>query len=92
MFFDMLQNRKIPIKLCRGRFGSGKTFLALVHAMNLLQAGNFKKLVYIRNNIEVFGSKELGALPGSEYDKILPFMMPLADHLGSEEILRSYVD
>lgn len=92
MYFDLLQNRKIPIKLCRGNYGTGKTYLALAHAMHLIQFHKFDKLVYIRNNIEVAGSKALGALPGDEYDKLLPYMMPLADHLGGIEALENYVN
>lgn len=92
LFFDLLQNRDIGIKLVRGQYGSGKTFLALVHAINYIKWHKFDRIVYIRNNIEVFGSQKLGALPGEEYDKLLPWMMPLADILGDEEALRQLVD
>ena len=92
MYFDLLQNRDIPIKLCRGNYGTGKTYLALAHAMHLIQFHKFDKLIFIRNNIEVAGSKALGALPGDEYDKLLPYLMPLADHLGGIEALEACVD
>ena len=92
MYFDLLQNRDIPIKLCRGNYGTGKTYLAVAHAMHLIQFHKFDKLIFIRNNIEVAGSKALGALPGDEYDKLLPYLMPLADHLGGIEALEACVD
>ena len=92
MFFDLLQDTSIPIKVCRGGYGPGKTFIALANALNEIQKGHAKKIVFIRNNVEVADSKALGALPGSQYDKLLPFMMPLADHLGSEEVLHSQVE
>lgn len=92
MFFDLLQDHSIPIKLCRGGYGTGKSFCALVYALHQVQNGKFKKIVFIRNNIEVANSKALGALPGTQYEKLLPFLMPIADILGSEDILHSYVD
>ena len=87
MLFDLLQNRKIPVKIVRGQFGSGKTFLALVHAMNYVKWHTFDKIVYVRNNVEVAGSQKLGALPGEQEDKLMPWLMPLADHLGGPEAL-----
>lgn len=91
MMFDLLQNENIPIKLIRGQFGSGKTFLALVHALYLIQFHKYDKLIVIRNNIEVAGSQKIGALPGEIEDKLLPYLMPIADHLGDVEVLRQYI-
>jgi len=54
--FDLLQNRNIPVKMIRGQFGSGKTFLALVHAINYVKYHHFDRIVYVRNNVEVAGS------------------------------------
>ena len=56
MQFDLLQNRSIPVKVFRGPYGSGKTFLALVHATYYLKTHKFDKIVYVRNNIEVAGT------------------------------------
>ena len=90
--FDLLQNRNIGIKLVRGQFGSGKTFLAIAHALTYVDAHKFDKIVFIRNNVEVAGSQKLGALPGEQEDKLLPFLMPLADHLGSVDYMRQCID
>ena len=92
LFFDLLQNRDIPVKLARGQYGSGKTFLALVHAFNLIKWHKFDKIVFVRNNVEVYGSQKLGALPGEQEDKLLPFLMPLADILGDVEALREQIE
>lgn len=91
MQFDLLQNRNIPVKVFRGPYGSGKTFLALVHATYYLKTHKFDKIVYVRNNIEVAGTQRLGALPGEEIEKLLPYIMPLADHFGSVDILQDYI-
>lgn len=92
LFFDLLQNRNIPVKVARGQYGSGKTFLALVHAINYVKWHKFDKIVYVRNNVEVAGSQKLGALPGEQEDKLMPWIMPLADILGDVEALRQSID
>ena len=92
LFFDLLQNRNIPVKLARGQFGSGKTFLALVHAVNYVKWHKFNKIIYVRNNVEVAGSQKLGALPGEQEDKLMPWLMPLADILGDVEALRQAIE
>lgn len=80
--FDMLQDKETTIKVLTGRFGSGKTFLMIVTALQLISDGKFDKLVWVRNNQEVKDTKALGALPGEAMDKLLPFAMPIADHVG----------
>ena len=70
------------VKIIAGKFGTGKDFLMCSAAIDLLEHGKFEKIVYVRNNIEVKNSKPIGHLPGSYNEKLLPFAMPLADHLG----------
>lgn len=79
---DMLYNPEITINMLGGKFGTGKTFIMAATAMDLLEKGKFDKLVYVRNNIEVKDSKPIGHLPGTANEKLLPFAMPLADHIG----------
>lgn len=83
MLFDLLQNRSIPIKLCLGRFGSGKSYLMLAHALNLIQKGEFDRIVFVKNNIQVKDTKDLGALPGEEIDKLMPWLKQIEDHVGA---------
>lgn len=85
--FHLLQNREVPIKLFLGKFGSGKSSLALAHALQFLGKGLFNKIYYIRNNIQVKDTKDIGALPGALEDKLLPYVMPIADHVGGTEEL-----
>lgn len=82
MLFDLLQNRTVPIKLCLGRFGSGKSYLMLAHALNLIQKGEFDRIVFVKNNIQVKDTKDLGALPGEEIDKLMPWLKQIEDHVG----------
>lgn len=80
--FDMLQDKRTTVKTLLGCFGSGKTMLMIATALQLVRAGQFDRIVYVRNNIEVKDSKPLGFLPGTSDEKLLPFAMPFADHVG----------
>lgn len=80
--FDMLQDKNITVKVLTGRFGSGKTYLMVATALQHISDGKFDKIVWIRNNQEVKDTRAIGALPGEAYAKLLPFAMPIADHVG----------
>ena len=89
---DMLKNPDIGIKMLGGSFGRGKDFLMLAQAYAMLQSGEIDKIVYVRNNIGVEGSKDIGYIPGDILSKSLPWAMPLADILGSKEALLSAIE
>lgn len=82
--FDMLQDKDETIKVISGCFGSGKDYLMIANALKLIDEGKFDKLIYVRNAVGVKDANEVGFLPGSKLEKLLPFAMPLADHLGGE--------
>lgn len=87
--FDMLQDNKTTIKVLTGKAGSGKDLLMISTALQLIKTQKFKKLLWVRNNIEVKDSKTIGYLPGTKKEKLLPYAMILADHLGGIEGLES---
>ena len=89
---DMLYNPEITINMLGGKFGTGKTFIMAATAMDLLEKGKFDKLVYVRNNIEVKDSKPIGHLPGTANEKLMPFAMPLADHIGGVDALELMIN
>ena len=82
--FDLLQDQDITIKLLLGVYGSGKDYLMINHALDLIEKGKYDKIVWVRNNVEVKNSKPIGFLPGDPNAKILPFAGPLFDNLGGE--------
>lgn len=92
MVVDMLYDEETTVKIVTGKFGTGKDFLMCSAAVDLLERGKFDKIVYVRNNIEVKDSKPIGHLPGSYEEKLLPFAMPLADHLGGVDGLGEMVN
>lgn len=82
--FDMLQNKEETIKIISGGFGTGKDYIMISNAMKLIEDGKFDKLVYVRNAVGVKDANDIGYLPGSKDEKLKPFAMVLADHLGGE--------
>lgn len=84
MYLDLLQNDNIPIKLCLGRFGTGKSMFAETWATHQLQLGKYNKIIFVKNNLEVKGAGRLGILPGDEIDKQYPWLRQIEDHLGPQ--------
>lgn len=82
--FDMLQNPTETINILSGKFGSGKDYIMIANALKLIEDGKFEKMLYIRNAIGVKNANDIGFLPGSKLEKLLPYAMPLADHLGGQ--------
>ena len=90
--FDMLQDNKSTIKVIRGNFGTGKDYLMVTHAIQLIKQNKYDKLIWIRNNVEVKDTNPIGFLPNDMKSKLLPFAMPLADHLGGESGLEMFIN
>lgn len=84
--FDMLQDDKTPIKVITGGFGVGKDFIMISHAIHaIMKSGKFERIVWVRNNIEVKGSRQIGHLPGNINEKLYPYAQIIADHVGGKE-------
>ena len=89
--FDMLQNKESTIKILTGKAGSGKDLLQLSNALRLVRSGEYEKIVYMRNPIQVKDIKEIGYIPGSLEEKMKPVTAALADHLGGEVGLETQI-
>ena len=72
-----LFNNDIVISV--GPAGTGKTFLAVAHALSLLEKHEIDKIVLCRPAVEA--GESLGFLPGDLRDKIDPYLAPLYDAL-----------
>ncbi len=70
--FDMLQDNKSTIKVIRGCFGSGKDYLMVTHAIQLIKQNKYDKLIWVRNNVEVKDTNPIGFLPNDMKSKLLP--------------------
>ena len=86
MAFDLLQNKNIPVKLLIGKPGSGKDYLMVSHALEMIQRGLIDKIIFIRNLVPFKDAPEIGFLAGSIQEKISWGMGPLKSILGEEEL------
>jgi phosphate starvation-inducible PhoH-like protein len=71
--------RENDLVFCIGPAGTGKTYLAVGVAVNLLRQGAVKKIVLVRPAVEA--GERLGFLPGDMAAKINPYLRPLFDAL-----------
>lgn len=82
--------RKRDLVFGIGPAGTGKTYLAVVMAVNALKDGRIKKIVLTRPAVEA--GESLGFLPGDLKEKVDPYLRPLYDALhdllGSEHTER----
>ncbi|AZB43670.1 PhoH family protein [Bacillus sp. FJAT-42376] len=62
-----------------GPAGTGKTYLAVVMAVNALKNGTVKRIVLTRPAVEA--GESLGFLPGDLKEKVDPYLRPLYDAL-----------
>lgn len=72
-----------------GPAGTGKTYLAMAYALDLLKSRQIDRIVLTRPAVEA--GEALGFLPGALEEKILPYLRPLYDAMnemldGSEAI------
>ncbi|MBP3038909.1 PhoH family protein [Bacillaceae bacterium Marseille-Q3522] len=71
--------RKHDLVFGIGPAGTGKTFLAVVMAVNALRNGMVKKIILTRPAVEA--GESLGFLPGDLKEKVDPYLRPLYDAL-----------
>lgn len=62
-----------------GPAGTGKTYLAMAMAVEALRKGYVRRIILTRPALEA--GESLGYLPGTLYEKILPYLRPLYDAL-----------
>ena len=62
-----------------GPAGTGKTWLAVGHAVSLLEQGVVERLILTRPAVEA--GERLGFLPGDMRDKVDPYLRPIYDAL-----------
>ncbi len=79
--FDLLLDPSVPVVSLVGKAGSGKTLLALAAGLEQTFGQNsiYKKIV-VTKPVEPVG-KDIGFLPGSMEDKMLPWLAPIQDNL-----------
>lgn len=81
---DLLNDEQSKVKLIRGCYGSGKTFLVFNWALSRLEHSDYRKIIFIRPNVSLKNVPEIGYLPGEVNDKLQWVYAPLYDKVGGE--------
>lgn len=68
-----------PVTIGLGPAGTGKTFLSVVVACQLLTSGQIEKIILTRPAVEA--GESLGFLPGDLVQKVDPYLRPIYDAL-----------
>ena len=76
-YVSMIRTKDIVFGI--GPAGTGKTYLAVVLAVQALKEGRVKKIVLTRPAVEA--GENLGFLPGDLQEKVDPYLRPLYDAL-----------
>ncbi|GEN84348.1 phosphate starvation protein PhoH [Sporosarcina luteola] len=71
--------RKNDLVFCIGPAGTGKTYLAVVLAVQAMKTGSVKRIILTRPAVEA--GESLGFLPGDLKEKVDPYLRPLYDAL-----------
>lgn len=84
--FDLLRDGSKTVKLVLGVWGSGKDFIMANAALEQLRLGNYEKIIWIRNNVRLKDTPDLGALPGDVNEKLIGYVGPLVDAIGENSV------
>ena len=77
---ELLMDPAVPVVSLVGKAGSGKTLLALAAGLEqTFESGTYKKIV-VTKPVEPVG-KDIGFLPGSMEEKMMPWLAPIQDNL-----------
>lgn len=71
--------KSYELVFAEGPAGTGKTWLAVGHAVSLLEQGVVERLILSRPAVEA--GERLGFLPGDMRDKVDPYLRPIFDAL-----------
>jgi PhoH-like ATPase len=96
---DMLMDENIKIVTLVGRAGSGKTLMAIAaglqQTIGLRQDGNHYDRMIVSRPVQPLG-KDIGFLPGTMAEKMMPWLMPIQDNLkflmGDKTNLQMYME
>tara|TARA_R110002110_G_scaffold112353_6_gene279407 strand:+ start:471 stop:1814 length:1344 start_codon:yes stop_codon:yes gene_type:complete len=96
--FDLLFDDEIPLVSLIGKAGSGKTLMAIAAGLEQtlgIKEGQYRRII-ISRPVQPLG-KDIGFLPGTMQDKMMPWLKPIQDNIqhimgDDRTMLSSYVE
>jgi len=89
-FLKLAADKDTKMVFVSGPAGTSKTFLAIYHALMMINDRRVSDLIYIRSAVESSDAK-LGFLPGEANEKMAPYIQPLLDKM-AEMLPKTDVD
>ncbi len=80
-FLELANDKDAKMIFVSGPAGTSKTFMAVYHALTMINDKKVSDLIYIRSAVESSDAK-LGFLPGEANEKLAPYIQPLLDKMG----------
>lgn len=84
--FHALNDRSKTVLYASGGWGKGKSYVLNNFALQELEKGRIKKVIYVPNNSYVENTLEVGTLPGGLIDKVASQIGPLVDLIGIDQV------
>ena len=95
----LIQEKRKHIIFCEGPAGSGKNFISIATALEMVLDKKYKKIIYTRNPVQL--GESIGYLKGDAEEKNEPYMAPLrctidslvtksTDHLNAGNLLDKF--
>ena len=86
-FIHMLQNDNIKVKITDSRYGSGKSYLMIHWALQMLDKEKVDKLYFVKSDSPPKGRREFPAIPGDVVEKTSPLLGVLCDTTSEDNIM-----
>ena len=92
---DLLLDDAVPIVTLVGKAGSGKTLCAIAAGLQQVMEGKQYKKLIVSRPVQPMG-RDLGYLPGTMEEKMMPWLAPIQDNLqnllGDKATLQEYME
>ncbi|KGN01995.1 phosphate starvation protein PhoH [Clostridium novyi A str. 4570] len=78
----MISAREVPLVIIKGPAGTAKTLFSLAVGLHKIleeDSNEYRRILVCRPNVTM--DEEIGYLPGTEQEKIAPYMRPVLDNL-----------
>lgn len=92
---DLLLDSDVPIVTLVGKAGSGKTLCAIAAGLQQVMEGRKYNKLIVSRPVQPMG-RDIGYLPGTMEEKMMPWLAPIQDNLqnllGDKATLQEYMD